>query len=337
MKRMAIALMIATATTVVAPLSVTSAYAATDTQATVVNAVNMRAEPSTSGKIIRLLKKGEQVTVVQKVNSYWYKIQDSQGKTGYVSTSSQYLQVSSGSGASAGTKSASGVVVSGVNLRTSPSTSSSVIRLLPKGETVTILSKVNDYWYQVRDSKGQTGYISTSSKYIQVSGSVPATGGSPTVKPVPGSGGSASAQIEKVIATGMKYLGTPYEYGSNRNNTSTFDCSDLIRHIFLEGIGVKLPADSRSQGSYVKSRGPVKTDWRQLKRGDLLFFTDYKGTKASDYAGIDKSKARISHVAIYLGNGQILHTYSKASGGVRTDSIAGKHWEYRFLFGGSAL
>ena len=33
----------------------------------------------------------------------------------------------------------------------------------------------------------------------------------------------------------------------------------------------------------------------------------------------------------------MLHTYSIESGGVRTDSIDGKQWENRFLYGGSVL
>lgn len=45
----------------------------------------------------------------------------------------------------------------------------------------------------------------------------------------------------------------------------------------------------------------------------------------------------LPHNGIYLGNGKVLQTYSKESGGVRIDSIEGRHWEYRFLFGGSTL
>src|SRR5690554_4440587 len=60
-------------------------------------------------------------------------------------------------------------IVSSVNFRTQPSTSSNKIRYLKKGETVSILEKVNSYWYKVKDQNGRIGYVSTSSKYIKAS------------------------------------------------------------------------------------------------------------------------------------------------------------------------
>lgn len=142
---------------------------------------------------------------------------------------------------------------------------------------------------------------------------------------------------QKIISAGMKYLGTPYEFGSSRFNTRTFDCSDFVRQAYLEGANIKLPSNSRTQAAYIKQNGRVTTDWRKLKPGDVMFFMSYKGLDASNYKGIDKSKQRITHNGIYLGNGKILQTYSKESGGVRIDTIDNKHWEYRFLFGGSVL
>ncbi|QJD84274.1 C40 family peptidase [Cohnella herbarum] len=149
--------------------------------------------------------------------------------------------------------------------------------------------------------------------------------------------GQASKDIEKVIADGMKYEGTPYEFGSNRSTTATFDCSDFIRWIFKETLGITLPADSRQQGAYVKENGTAQTDWKTLKRGDLMFFMTYQGSSESDYKGVDKSAQRITHVGIYLGDGKILHTYSNASGGVHVGEFANTQWEHRFLFGGSVL
>jgi cell wall-associated NlpC family hydrolase len=143
--------------------------------------------------------------------------------------------------------------------------------------------------------------------------------------------------IERVIAVGKEYLGTPYEYGSSRSNTRTFDCSDFVRQAFLEGAGITLPSNSRSQADYVKNVGKTTRDLSKLKPGDILFFMSYKGWKESDYNGINVSNQTITHNAIYIGNGKIIHTYSKDSGGVRIDTISNTHWEWRFIFGGSAL
>lgn len=142
---------------------------------------------------------------------------------------------------------------------------------------------------------------------------------------------------QKVIKAGLKYLGTPYEFGSNRSNTKTFDCSDFVRQAYKEGAKLTLPSDSRKQGAFIQENGSTTTNWRNLKPGSVMFFMSYKGSRKSDYTGINKSKQRITHNGIYLGNGKILHTYSSESGGVRIDSISSKQWEYRFLFGGSIL
>ncbi|MCM3785224.1 C40 family peptidase [Neobacillus mesonae] len=231
-------------------------------------------------------------------------------------------------------------VIYGVNLREKASASSSVIRMLKKGETVSVLGTSGSSWLKVKDTKGNTGYISSSSKYTKtVSGSSSSSSGSnsSSSESSTGSNTSSSSTVEKVISAGMKYLGTPYEFGASRSSTKTFDCSSFVRRAFIDGAGITLPADSRQQGTYVKEKGNAKTSISSLKRGDLMFFMSYKGTSKSSYSGINKSTAKITHVGIYLGDGKILHTYSTESGGVKVDTFTGKHWEYRFLYGGSAL
>ena len=315
------------------------AGAATVTTGTIQYGVNFRTAPSTSSSVVRMIGKGEEVVVLSQYNSAWYTVQDVFGTIGYISADSKYLKINEPVQAPSeggGTVGANASIVASVSFRTGPSTSASRIRYLSKGEQVTVTGQYNSYWYEVKDSKGQTGYVSTDTQYIRVTGQIGGGGPSQPSQPTPPTNGAGS-QIEAVIAAGMNYLGTPYEYGSSRNDTSTFDCSDLIRQMFKDALGIVLPADSRGQGDYVRDKSSVTTDWRQLKRGDLMFFMDYKGTSASLYSGKKSFSDKISHAAIYLGDGKVLHTYSKDSGGVRTDSIAGKHWEYRFLYGGSAL
>ncbi|MDF2926655.1 MAG: hydrolase Nlp/P60 [Paenibacillaceae bacterium] len=282
------------------------------TKAKIAAGVSFRDEPSTSGNLIRYLKTNETVTLLQQVNPYWYKVGDQNGTTGYVSSNEKYIEFSSNA-----------QILYGVNFRTSPGTTGAVIRMLGKGEEILILEKINDGWYKARDSKGVTGYVSTGAKYIEVNTDVYKMAL------------SREDRIESFISEGMKYLGTPYEFGSQRFDISTFDCSDFVQQAFWNMTGIALPGDSRGQADYVRNRGPVQLDWTRLKRGDLMFFMSYEGSKASDYAHVNRMTERVTHVAIYLGGGQMLHTYSPESGGVRIDTLSGKAWEHRYLYGGS--
>ncbi|CAM4410608.1 C40 family peptidase [Paenibacillus tarimensis] len=340
MTSLLLSLAVAAACTFPAP---SPAKAAQATQAEIINSVSFRGKPSVNGGFIRYLKKGEKVAVLGQPNAYWFQVKDGQGVIGYISTQSKYTQVTgtavSETAASPASAGANAVIVNSVSFRTSPSTGAQRIRYLQSGEAVTVVSQPNSYWYQVKDSDGVTGYTSTNSRYIQVTdgNAVQAPASAPLSAPESAPAVGGSVVIEKVVAAGMGYLGTPYEYGSSRSTTATFDCSDLIRQMFIDGAGLTLPADSRKQGDYVKQLGMDSKSLSQLKRGDILFFMSYKGSSASSYSSVDKETARITHAAVYLGDGQILHTYSKTSGGVRIDRIGGNHWEYRFLFGGSVI
>lgn len=65
----------------------------------------------------------------------------------------------------------------GVNLRSSPSTSSQIYRMLPKGESIHVVSQVNSNWLQVQTKDGQIGYISANSKYTDYNSSKSNTSG----------------------------------------------------------------------------------------------------------------------------------------------------------------
>lgn len=307
-----------------------TAAAVKNGSAVIVSSVSFRSAPSTSSNVMKYLKAGEKVVLLEQPNGYWFKVKDSLGTIGYISSGEKYVNVVTPIQET--TDGANAVSVGTASFRTKPSTSGERIRYLKAGEPLFVTAKAGDYWYAATDANGVAGYVSNSSAYIKLTGAIPQQPSQPQP-----STPTVSQQTEAVIAAGMRYLGTPYEYGSSRDNTLTFDCSDFVRQAFLDGLNKQLPADSRKQGDYVRGNGAVHTDWHQLKRGDLMFFMDYKGTKASSYTGKQSFSEKITHVAIYLGNGQMLHTYSVDSGGVRTNTIGGNHWEYRFLYGGSAL
>lgn len=282
------------------------------TKAQAVSGVAFKTQLGSSGVFIRYLKTGEIVTVLGVPNPYWYQVKDANGVTGYVSSNEKYTRIVSNA-----------LVIYGVNFRTGPSTADTVIRMLPKGEELLVLEKVNDGWLKVRDTKGVTGYVSSNTKYLTIN-----TDSYKMVLPL-------QDRIESYISEAMKYIGTPYEYGSTRFDPSTLDCSDLVQQAYWDTFKESFPSGASGQADYVKRLGPVVTDWKNLKRGDLMFFMSYKGSKASSYSGINKTTEPVTHVGIYLGNGQLLHTYSIESGGVKLDTIGANTWEYRFLFGGS--
>nr|WP_233567909.1 C40 family peptidase [Cohnella faecalis] len=99
---------------------------------------------------------------------------------------------------------------------------------------------------------------------------------------------ATASQASGIIQTGKQYLGVPYKFGAKTGNTSRFDCSSFTQYVFARN-GIHLPRSSKQQskvGTYVPRN--------QLRPGDLVFFY-----------------SPIHHVAIYLGNGKLLHTFGK--------------------------
>lgn len=144
--------------------------------------------------------------------------------------------------------------------------------------------------------------------------------------------------VEKLITTAESFIGTPYVYGSDRTEPSTFDCSDYTRWVFMTSLGMDLPWDSRSQAAYVKAFSKKKyTSLKEAKRGDLLFFSSYRGDNASDYEYLQPSDKIITHVGIYMGNGKIIHCPSKNSGGVHIGELTWRQLNNRFVLGGDIL
>lgn len=85
-----------------------------------------------------------------------------------------------------------------------------------------------------------------------------------------------------------KFIGTPYVWGGDK--PGGFDCSGLVFYA-LQQVGIKNPPrTSEEQWAWVKH---ISRD--QLQAGDLVF-----------YAGSDGTASSPGHVAIYVGNGQVV-------------------------------
>ncbi len=106
----------------------------------------------------------------------------------------------------------------------------------------------------------------------------------------PESGGEGEPSlIGQVLEVAASQIGTPYRWGGDSPD-SGFDCSGFVRWVF-EQLGVELPRDSRSQAAV-----GVVVDRKDLRPGDLLFYSRRRGSN------------RVGHVGIYLGEGQFLHS-----------------------------
>ncbi len=112
-------------------------------------------------------------------------------------------------------------------------------------------------------------------------------------------GGSSRAGA-LVVATGEDYIGVPYKWGGS--TPAGFDCSGFVQYIYRDH-GVSLPRTSRQMAH---AGVAVPADVSRLREGDLMLF-------AGD-------GSRITHVAIYAGNNQIIHSSSSGKG-VRYDDL----------------
>jgi cell wall-associated NlpC family hydrolase len=104
-------------------------------------------------------------------------------------------------------------------------------------------------------------------------------------------------QISGLLAKAKTYLGRPYHYGGI--TPKGFDCSGFVRYVF-GSMGIDL---DRTSGSQAKQGDPI--DLAHIQPGDLLFFST---------RGMRKG---ISHVGIYLGEGQFIHASNWGGPGKR--------------------
>ncbi len=105
---------------------------------------------------------------------------------------------------------------------------------------------------------------------------------------------SRELTADNIIKTAKTFLGVPYLWGGT--SAKLMDCSGFTRTVFFLN-GVYLPRDA-SQQVNVGLPIDTKNGFDKLKPGDLLFF----GKKATE-----TTKEKITHVGIYIGNGEFIH------------------------------
>lgn len=128
-----------------------------------------------------------------------------------------------------------------------------------------------------------------------------------------GVGGGTIVSLDGVTLTEItdfacQFIGNPYVWGGTDPNTGA-DCSGFVQYVYAH-FGVSLPRVSRDQvGS-----GIIISSIDNAQPGDLIFWSDN---------GMDSG---VHHVAIYLGNGLLVHASNSApypNGGIKVSNVYG--------------
>jgi len=123
----------------------------------------------------------------------------------------------------------------------------------------------------------------------------------------------AVSKGSQIVNYGKTFMGRPYKFGASTSTTRVFDCSSFMKRIFGK-YGINLPRTSAAQSKV--GRAVSKSN---LKAGDLVFFSS--GSRANGH--------NVTHVAVYMGNGKILHTYGKP--GVTISNLNSGTWKRTYL------
>ena len=288
------------------------------------SSLRLRSEPSTSGKVLDTAEKGEVVVVISKAGN-WYKVNYNL-QVGYMH--GDYLKVLTKENAELGYGKINGT---SVNLRSGPGTSYGKVAVGSKNDQVYIIG-LNAGWFKVIYGEKicyiRSDYVdlteipyentdsAKSPKFFRggkstgvtpsasaLNGSTASSGNASSDTSTSGSGtassstsgstsNTASVSGQQIVTEAKKYLGTRYVSGGA--SPSGFDCSGFVYYV-LKQLGyspARTPADQYQMG--------VAVSKANLQPGDIVFFQN-------------TYKAGISHVGIYVGNGQFIHSPNSRS------------------------
>ncbi len=276
--------------------------------------LRLRQQPNTTSATLAYASKDEVVVILEKTGS-WYKVLYNL-KEGYMHA--DYLNVASTENAELGY---GRVNDTNVNMRTGPSTSYASIGQSTTGEMAYVIG-LNKGWYKVI-WKDAICYI--RSNYLDLT-EAPYENRANPKSPIFFRGGwtngtpvsvaafknsanyiGANVSEHPIVTTAKKYIGVPYLWAGT--TPAGFDCSGYTQYVFRQhGISLNRTTQTQyQQGSYV-----AKSD---LQPGDLVFFQN-------------TYRPGISHVGIYVGDGNFIHASS--SRGVVIQALSDAYWAPRY-------
>lgn len=263
------------------------------------NYLNIRAGAGENEKIIGKLPSYAGCEILEDANG-WYKI-SSGGITGYVK--SDYILTGDEAKQAAMNHAELMAIVHAdrLNARTEPSTDAKIWTQISENERYHVAEQL-DGWVKIEfdesgegDGDDEISAAYVSSEFVEVRYALSeAIKFSPTEE-------SASLR-SRIVNYAMKFLGNPYVWGGP-SLTKGADCSGFTMSV-MKNFGISLPHYS---GSQAKSGKRIKSS--EMRPGDLVFYGNSRG--------------RINHVAMYIGNGQVINAASRRSG------IKISTWNYR--------
>lgn len=106
----------------------------------------------------------------------------------------------------------------------------------------------------------------------------------------------------EIVTYALQFVGNRYKYGGTNPNTGV-DCSGFTSYVMRHAASVELPHSSSGQ-----SRVGRVVSSSEMRPGDIICYGSGK---------------KINHVALYIGNGQIVHASTERTG------IKVSRWNYR--------
>lgn len=248
---------------------------------------NIRQQPSSSSKVVGLIQNNGAVEILS-TGDKWYAVR-SGGVSGYIMK--DYVSTDMQLANSLSTKRVH--VLSPTAVYSSKNTTSKVWEKSTAGRTYTVTADDGN-WVQI-DLDGGTGYI-------QVNDCIKLCYGLDTANPTYDVSSYSSVR-QNIVTYAMQFLGNAYVWGGNDPHTGA-DCSGFVKYVYKHVADITLP-----RVSYEQCYSGSKISSLEMKPGDLIFYANAEGT--------------VNHVAMYIGNGTIIHAASRKSG------IKLSEWNYR--------
>ena len=271
--------------------------------ATVKNYLNVRDKADVSGKIIGKMV-GKSVCEIIDGKDGWYHIKSGRVE-GYVSA--EYIATGDDAKKLAVDAAKARVIVKTdvLNVREEPNTECNVVERVGNDEKYSVLEN-NGEWIKI-SLDGTDGYVSSEFvdvKYafleaVEFTPEEPkaeetksaANGSGANKTPAPAPAPAQSSVRSQIVNYAVQFLGNPYVWGGT-SLTNGCDCSGFTMQIYKK-FGVRLSHSSRAQANEGRA-----IDGSQLRPGDLIFY----------------GAGTINHVAMYIGNGQIIHASDETTG-----------------------